>query len=225
MTRHQKISLILFAAASFLIVLRIYTLYFPMRLFDYIVPPGQDPANHVLIIQNIMSGKWSLSYPPLFHGFIALVSSLFNLDPLGVLRSVTPLLTILPSIGVYIFLSKTVSRFSAFIAFVIALIASNYGLVAFGDGNYPNIIAAGFLTPVIFAYMINAFRKKVKPNLLYMLLFLLLLILTHHLTTAIFLFVTVVYLIVLAIWNSFEPIVPRLRKVFIAFFCSSPFNC
>lgn len=213
MSKDQKISLYIFVAVVFLLICKLYLLYFPINFYGYLVPPGEDPVNHLLIINQILAGHWSFTYPPLFHGLIAFFSNLFSIDPMQLMKVVTPALVVLPAIAVYFFLSKNVSRLAGFAGFFICLIASNYGLVAYVDGNYPNILAAGFFMPIALGFIALSFKKNTKANLVYGAIFMLLMILTHHLTTAIFLTIMIAYLIVIAIWRRFDKSAPKLGKI------------
>ena len=216
MNKEQKTTFYIFVLAVALIVWKIWVLYSGARIYGYIVPPGQDPINHLTIIQGIMSGHWNATYPPLFHASVVFISRLFSIDPLTILKNLSPLLVLLPPIAIYIFLSKNFSRLAGIIGFTVTILSSNYGLVAYGDGNYPNILSAGFFMPIALAYIVKAFKEKPRKNVSLALIFILLMILTHHLTTALFLGVFIPYLIILTIWNKYDQIVPRLNKVVIA---------
>lgn len=216
MTKDQKITLYVFVLAVLMIVWKIYVLYSGQRLYGYIVPPGDDPLNHLEMVRNVLAGKFDTTYPPLFHIIIAAFSLLLRNDPLSVMNWFTPLLVLLPPIAVYFFLSKNFSRLAAIIGFTITILASNYGLVAYGDGNYPNILAAGFFLPMALTYFTDAFRHNARRNIIIGLIFILLTVLTHHLTTALFFAIFIVYLLVLIIWNRFEKITARLNKVVFA---------
>jgi len=136
-------------------------------------------------------------------------------------KAVTPLMVILPSIAIYIFARKQFGRLAALISFALMLWGgSNYGLIAFGDGNYPNILAAGFFMPLALLFVLTALKKGRYYNYLWALLFIGLTILTHHLTTALLILIIVVYLICLGYWNKLERITPRFRKLalFLIFF-------
>lgn len=199
------------------IALRLYIIYFPFRLYEYLVPPGGDAVNHIGLIEQILNGGISSKYPVLFHLIIAFLSRTFGSDPISILKLVTPAMMILPAIGIYIFLKKSYSRFAALIGFMISLFASNYALVAFGDGNYPNILASGFFIPITFAFVLKALDKKSFKNYFWAVIFTVLLLLTHHLSFATFLIILITYLIVLSMWNKYEKITVSLTKFTLAF--------
>ena len=101
---------------------------------------------------------------------------------------------------------------SALIGFVIALWASNYALVAYGDGNYPNIIAGGLFLPLTLLFLLLSFRQRRLSYYLLTAIFAVLTLLTHHLSAVYLLVITLVYLIVLGAWNKFETIASNYRR-------------
>lgn len=210
-----KIASIVFVIC--LVALRLALIYFPFRFFDYLVPPGDDPVNHYQIVKSILGGSLSFSYPPLFHIIIAWLSKIFSQDPMTTMRLATPALVILPSIAVLIVASKFFGRAAGLLSFVVVLWASNYGLAAFGDGNYPNIIAGGFLLPLAFLYLVRSLQEKKKRNYIAVFLLVLLMVFTHHLSTAMFVAVVFAVFVSLIAWNLYEKILPRVWKTFVIF--------
>jgi len=200
-----------------LILLKIYYLYFPFRFFEYLVPPGDDPVSHYLMIKTVLAGKVNFAYPPLFHIIIAGLSKLFGENPMTIMRIVTPALIVLPSIAVLIITSKLFGRVAGLFSFIIVLWASNYGLVAFGDGNYPNIIAGGFFLPLAVLYFIKSLQEKKARNYIFMAAFVLLIVLTHHLSTAMYIMIIFAIFSLLIVWNRYEKIMPKVWKTFIIF--------
>ena len=216
--KHQGAnSLLVFLFIVAAIALRLYIIYFPFRLYEYLVPPGGDPVGHIGLINQILQGGISSNYPTLFHLIIAFLSRIFGSDPISVLKSVTPAMMVLPSIGIYIFLKKSYGKLAALIGFMISLFASNYALVAFGDGNYPNILASGFFIPIAFAFVLKALDKKSFKNYFWAVIFTILLLLTHHLSFATFLIILIAYLIILSFWNKYEKIAVSPTKFTFAF--------
>lgn len=195
------------------LIYRIYIIYFPFSLFHYLVPPGDDAINHLKIIEGILSGNFSSTYPMLFHIMIAYPSKLFHIDPLRFMKWFTPTLVALPSIAIFVFLRKNFGRFAALVGFTIALLSSNYALVAFGDGNYPNILAAGFFLPLCLMYLTYATKSNKISNYVGVIVFAVLIAFTHHLTTALLMAILVANLIVLLLWNRREKISPGLRRL------------
>lgn len=195
------------------LVFRLYILYFPFKLYGYLVPPGQDAINHLSLIKNIMQGNYDFSYPPFFHWIISLIAQFSSMDPLRILKWLTPAMVALPSIAVFLFLKKNFGRFTAVVGFLIALMATNYGLIAFADGNYPNILAGGLFLPVALAYLAASSRSKKLSNYVVVIILAILMVLTHHLTAAIFILILFCYSLLLLIWNKKEEIAPGLRKL------------
>lgn len=187
------------------IAIRLYVLYFPFSFYSYLVPPGGDAANHLVSIKNAGAWQFSSGYPPFFHLLAYYFSQLFfggNL--VEGLKWLTPAMVVLPSIAVYIFLKKNFSTRAAIFGFFIAIFTANYGLIAYADGNYPNILAAGFFMPIALSYIVKAFSEQRRKNIFYALVFLSLTILTHHFTTALFILIAITFLLTMAIYNAFR---------------------
>lgn len=208
--RVKSVGIFLFALVA--IELRFYLLYYPIKFYNYLVPPGDDAINHYKMIENILHGKFDTTYPWLFHYIIAAISRVMHINPMTVLLYVTPALVILPSIAIYIFLNKSFNRLIALIGMIICLWTSNYALIAYGDGNYPNIIAGGFFLPLALLYFNESFRERKLLNYLLAALFVGLTILTHHLSLVYLGAVLVVYLIALGIWNKKEKIAENYKR-------------
>ena len=216
-----KIAAVIIAAV--LVSLRVYVLYYPFHVFRYLVPPGDDAVNHLTMIKNVMVGDWKSDYPPLFHALIAFLSNLTLKDPLVILKSVTPLLVIFPSIAVYFFSRKNFGEMTAVFGSLICLWSSNYALVAFGDGNYPNILAAGFFMPLAFLFLVNVTNQKKWTNYLWGIVFAVLIILTHHLSALLFALISLFYIAAVALWNKREKISANIRPLII--FVSVTLGC
>jgi len=199
------------------LAVRTYVLYFPFFFYDYFAPPGGDPVNHLGYVNSILAGNFKVDYPPLFHILISLFSKISGGDPLQVMKWTTPLLVVLPVFSLYFFAKRFFGRNAAIIVFFLALWVANYGLVAFGDGNYPNLLAGGFFQPIAFTFIILAIVKKPKAAMLWAIIFSFLIAITHHLTTALFAAVLIVYFILLLVWNRFEKIAPNIKRVIIIF--------
>ena len=205
------------ALVAFALGLKIYILYFPFFFYHYLVPPGGDAINHLQYVNNILNGSLKADYPPLFHFVIAVFSKLSGAQALQTMKWVTPFLVILPSFALYIFSRRLFGFKAGVVAFFICLWVANYGLVAYGDGNYPNLLAGGFFQPISLTFIILALTKPAKKTVIWAILFSVLIALTHHLTTALYGTVLLVYFIVLLIWNRFEQIAPNIKRVFFVF--------
>jgi|GEM_PF-1963177 len=205
----------LFAIGVFMLIaiaLRLYVLYFPISFFGYLVPPGDDAIRHFEMITKILGGNFNTGYPWLFHLFVAAIVKVTGANVIDVLRVITPALVVLPSIAVYLFLKKSFSRVAALIGFVILLWASNYALIAYGDGNYPNIIAGGFFLPLSLLYLVLSLKERRLSYYLATATFAILTLLTHHLSAAYLLVIVLVYIISLGIWNRAEKIADNYAR-------------
>lgn len=194
------------------IILRLYVLYFPISFFGYLVPPGDDAIRHFEMITKILNGNFNTGYPWLFHLFVAAIVKISGSGIVDVLRVITPALIVLPSIAVYLFLKKSFSQVAALIGFSILLWASNYALIAYGDGNYPNIVASGFFLPLSLLYLVLSLKERRLSYYLLAASFALLTLLTHHLSAAYLLFIVVIYIAVLGIWNRYERIADNYAR-------------
>lgn len=214
LTREKVLNWVEIIFVGLAIGVRVYFIYLPFKVFNYLVVPGDDAVNHYKMVNEVLSGQYDYVYPKLFHFLIAKFSLLTGMGVMDSLKAVTPLLIILPSIAIYIFARKQFGRLAGILCFMIMLWGgTNYALVAFGDGNYPNIIAAGFFMPLALCYMLESLKKGKLYNYLMAALFFALTVLTHHLTTAMVLIIVLVYLIVLGIWNHFEKVAPNFKKI------------
>jgi len=206
-----------YAEIFFIIValaIRIYILYFPFNFFGYLVVPGDDAVNHYAMVKEVMSGSYNFVYPKLFHLIIAKLSILSGASVMDLFKAITPLMVVLPSVAVYIFARKQFGRLAGLIGFAIMLWGGcNYGLLAFGDGNYPNILSAGFFMPLAFLFVLRAIERGRYYNYLLAFLFVVLTVLTHHLTTALLILIVVIYLVCLGYWNKSKKITARFRKL------------
>lgn len=194
------------------LAIKFYILYFPYNFYKYLVPPGGDIINHLGYVKSIMQGHFSANYPFLFHAIIAFFSETLGVNPLEVMKWGTPVLVVLPALSLYFFAKHLFGIRAAIITFFIALWLANYSLIAFGDGNYPNLLAGGFFQPIAFTFVVLALTKSLKNNIVWVVLLSLLIALTHHLTVALYLAVLLVYLIVLMIFNGREKITLNVKK-------------
>ncbi|MCX6809679.1 MAG: hypothetical protein NTZ65_02960 [Candidatus Berkelbacteria bacterium] len=195
------------------LICRLYILYFPFRFYSYLVLPGNDAVSHLAMVKQVLAGSWNSSYPLFFHAVIAFLSKTFSKSPLDTMLAVTPALVVFPSIAIYYFAEKNFGRITGLIAFVLGLWANNYIMVSFGDGNYPNLLAAGFFMPIALAFLISTIKKPKWTNYLGFTVFTALLALTHHLTALLFAIILAIYFVTIAVWNRKEKITPGLKKI------------
>jgi len=199
---------------------RLYWLYLPFGVYKYLVPPGDDAVNHYNIIHRILQGNYHSAYPTLFHRLIIIFSQIFHVDIMAALRLVTPALVVLPAIAVYFFAKKHFGLIPALFCALLLLWTGNYPLTSFADGNYPNILAAGFFLPLALMELVTALRRNSLPAYLTALALALLVVVTHHLSTVLMLLIVIPYLLVLVAWNRFERLVPSLKLALLACFLS-----
>jgi hypothetical protein len=180
-----KLSPWLLLVLAALIWRAVYAYWTPTH-FNYLVPPGDDAANHLYYITTMLQNKISLvtsGYPMGFHLIIIALTKILHMTALKAVIWFTPLLLILPIISIYlagkkIFESEMVGAVAAAIWAFIAL-----GPVrAFGDGNYPNLLASSVILPLAVAYVYLLVSKPSWKNLIYAVVFSMLIVLTHHLT-------------------------------------------
>lgn len=215
-----KPNLLLILIVAALTWARLAFLYYQFKINNYIIPPGDDPVNHYEIASNILAGKFSLSYPFLFHYLIGLISKLQGIDLMAAFVQFTPVLIILPSIAIFVFAWMNFGRLAAVISFAVALLASNYGLIGYADGNYPNILSAGFFMILALSFLLKIAVKGGKLNYLFFSLFTLLTLITHHLSTFYLAVILVCLLIVLTVWNKIYKDVEGYRQM-IKFFLTA----
>jgi len=199
---------------------RLYWLYLPFGVYKYLVPPGDDAVSHYNIIHRILQGGYYSSYPTLFHRLIIIFSQIAHVDIMTALRLVTPALVVLPAIAVYFFAKKHFGLIPALFCALLLLWTGNYPLTSFADGNYPNILAAGFFLPLALMELVTALRRNSLPAYLTALALALLVVMTHHLTIVLMLLIVIPYLVVLAVWNRFERLVPNLKIALLVCFLS-----
>ncbi len=187
------------------IIWRLIYAYYPVIHFHYVTPPGDDGAVHMQYITNLISNGLKIDingYPTGFHIIVVYFSKIFHQTPLNVLVWFTPILMVIPIIAIYyagkkLFDHPAVGAFAALFWGFIAL-----GPVrAYGDGNYPNLIASGFYLPLAITFYYLLINKPKWKYLILAIIFSVLIIITHHLT--------VVYLVI--------AIIPWLISVFIGY--------
>lgn len=194
------------------VFIKLYLVYWGYFTYQYLVPPGDDAVNHYWMIKESLGlGFKSLisQYPKGFHWLIILLAKIFNKDHLYILTYWTPSLIILPSISIYYLLRQFFSAKTGVLTVLVLLLASNFPTMAFVDGNYPDILAYGFLTPLFFAFLFKFYKSNKYKNLIISVIILILIFLTHHLTTVIVL--STLFLLIMALW--FRRFL-RLKKIF-----------
>ncbi len=196
-----------------LIFYRLYVLYFPFKLFGYLVPPGNDPVVHYEMIKRVLSGDFNIQYPLLFHTLVAYASRITSIDPITIMKSIGPILVVLPPIAIYIFLKNNFGRLVGLVGVIISLLATNYGLLAFADGNYPNMISGGFLMPLTLMFLVFAANSKKISNYFWGLVLALIMVATHQLTMALFVLILIIFTTIMLIWNANEPGFKGVRRL------------
>lgn len=158
-----------------------WIILYPHWLALDIVPPGDDPAIHLRIITDILHGRgWlaGLPYPPLFHWIVVAISSILHLTPLRAQWLVTTLMIGFVPTGIGgIFIlrqaGKNLVAMSAGIGALIALLMlSRMPLRAWGDGNYPDLLAQTVLIPLMI-YTLSTLHGKWNRSIALLVLLLL----------------------------------------------------
>lgn len=168
------------------IIWRLVYAYYPVVHFHYVTPPGDDGAPHMNYIMMLINNGFKLSiggYPMGFHYIIVILSKVLHQSPLNVLVWVTPGLMVIPIPAIYfagrkIFNHPSVGALAALFWSFIALSPVR----AYGDGNYPNMLASSFFLPLAVTYFYLLITKSKWRYLLLALLFSALIIFTHLLT-------------------------------------------
>jgi len=189
----------------------------------FIIAPGGDPINHLGYILHILRGEPTAGlYPPLYHYLIAILSKVFNADPLLVMKPVAIILLFAPIIVLYKMTKTFFGFWPAFWATLLYMVAAASPLLSFGDGNYPDMLNYGIFVPLVFIYLLKTLREKSTNNILFFLVFVALMIFTHHLTTLFTLVIIAVYIITIGLLvyfkkDSFKHQFPNLSNTALAF--------
>lgn len=168
----------------------IYAYWTPL-VNRYLVPPGDDPAFHLDQVDRILHGNVSFfhdGYPLGFHLVTAAAAKLFGMDSLTAIRLVPPILLVIPVVVMFIvgrrlFGSVAVGAIAAAAWSFLALAPSR----AFGDGNYPNLLAGSIFLPWAMLAFYEFCRERTWKNLLLLIVPTGLIFFTHHLTLIFFL--------------------------------------
>jgi hypothetical protein len=162
----------------------IYAFWTPL-VNRYIVPPGDDPVFHLARVADLLAGKWQLffeGYPLGWHLLTAIVAKIAGWDPLTAIRLIGPVLLVLP-IPVLYFVGKRL--FTETAGALAALIWSFLALApirAYGDGNYPNMLAGSVLLPVGLLFLLMVVRRPERKIMVPTVAIFIALALVHHLT-------------------------------------------
>lgn len=164
--------------------LQLYLVYFGYKTYNFLVPPGSDAIVHFNIIKQIMTtGQINFGlYPPGFHLLVIFINKITHVGVFHILTYWTPILVVLPALCMFFLLKQLFDNKVSVLTTLIFLLASNYPMLSFMDGNYPDILAYGVFSVLLFAFIIRYLRTKNWTNLIFASIFLLLVALTHHLT-------------------------------------------
>jgi hypothetical protein len=131
----------------------------------YIVPPGDDPAIHLARVIEILSGDWltaaSSGYPLGFHILVAVIARVLHIAPLTATIWFAPLLLLLPILAIYLVGKQLVSAAAGAFAALLWATLSLAPVRAFGDGNYPNLLAGEVFVPLA---LLAFFRLIEQPT-------------------------------------------------------------
>lgn len=188
-----------------------YYAYWTPVVRHYLVPPGDDAAFHIGRVADAMGGKIALftpsGYPLGFHNIVALIAVLFHQSALTTIIWVGPSLMVLPIIAIYFAGKKMFAS-----AEVGAIAAAAWGVLAlapvraFGDGNYPNLLAGSVFLPLAVAALYHMIAHgRTKKRIASVVVLSLAIALTHHLSFIYFIVATVPWLIFATIDNLTHP--------------------
>jgi len=219
-TKEAKISFYFWILIAILALgSKIFFIYYTYWHRHYLVPPGGDVIEHYQIIQRIIQTKTIsfINYPEGFHLLVIAIAKIFHQGVWGVLTNWTPVLIILPAITMFFLLRQLFSLRVSVIASAVLLLASNYPLYAFVDGNYPDMFAYGCFAVLLFAFLIRYFKTNKLINLLWAGIFLVLIALTHNFTF----FNVFAILLIFGLWQLFLKIfrakISLLKKIYLSF--------
>lgn len=186
-----------------IIGLRYYLIRFGFIYDGFVVPPGGDPAVHIQLAQFLASGhSWlssGLQYPPGFHLLVVGVANLFHISILQSVTILGQITVLLPILATFIIADKWFNRTVALVATALIGLASASPVIAYMDGNYPNLIGSSFLMIIGFTYFVESLREKPFINSIIASIAFILLAFVHHLSFILMLAVIIIYLIVLFI--------------------------
>jgi hypothetical protein len=164
-------------------------LYYPIITYNYLVPPGDDPYNHLRELEAYLRDGFKLNagYPFAFHWVVYVVSLFFGGDSVRSMVIIYPALLLLSSFAVTYFAYRWLGKIEAIIVFVIYSFFALQPLQTLYDGSFPNVMAAGIILPLFFVTYISMFQEQSRGKIvLYTLLSLILalaIMLTHALST------------------------------------------
>lgn len=181
-----------------IIGLRYYLIRFGFIYDGFVVPPGGDPAVHIQLAQFLASGhSWlapGLQYPPGFHLLVVGVANLFHISILQSVTILGQITVVLPILATFIIADKWFNRTVALVATAFIGLASASPVIAYMDGNYPNLIGSSFLMIIGFTYFVESLREKPFVNSIYASIAFILLAFVHHLSFILMLAIIIVYL-------------------------------
>ncbi|MBI4032699.1 hypothetical protein HY374_03270 [Candidatus Berkelbacteria bacterium] len=194
---------------------RLWLLYISLLPYDPIIPPGDDPAVHLQIIESLKRGTFSFgAYPPGYHALILGLSLISGVAPLTVMALTAPILVIGVTIAAYLLGSRWFSRTAGLIAAVLVALVGTSPTLAFVDGNYPNLLAAGFLMPLGFLFLLAGLRTNPVRNSLIASLCFAAVAAIHHLTYGMLFAIVLFFLVTLGMLEHTRTIsLPHRRTV------------
>lgn len=171
----------------------------------FLVPPGGDPVHHLEKIQAILNGQQiDFSYPIFFHFLAAAIVKITHFDAMGVVIFISIFLLLIAIPIFYLFVRELFGFWPAFWATTIYTLASSFPLIAYMDGNYPEMLSYTVLAPIVFL----CFLKAIKHHAVFFSaigsIFLILIATTHHLTLATVGITIIIFLIASAIRHKLK---------------------
>ncbi|MCA9388849.1 hypothetical protein KC644_03775 [Candidatus Berkelbacteria bacterium] len=174
--------------------------YAPQLIYRFIVPIGGDSFSHLQTVIELTDGNLAGAihrYPPLFHSFPALLSSLTNLSPIQGLVWFNPILLFLSALSLAYVVGRWLKSWPAvFIVFGFGLLIALQPFQIWQDGGYPNVLASYVFLPIgLWSLAKLAYDEQDKTALPIYLLVGALIFLTHHLTTITYFLISFVFLV------------------------------
>lgn len=182
---------------------KIWLIIWQFSTNKFLVPPGGDPVQHLTKVQQILSGQLNdFGYPVFFHLVVASISKITHCDPTQVIIYFSIFLLIAAIPVFYLFVRDLFGFWAAFWATLIYMFASSYPLIAFIDGNYPEMLCYAIFTPLVFLCFIKAIKNHTVIFASVGSLFLILIATAHQLTLFVTIIVVVAFLVANIIVNA-----------------------
>ena len=194
--------------------LRLGLLYWSLFSHHPLIPPGDDPAVHLQIMRQLAAGTFTFgSYPPGYHLLMLKFAQLLGAAPVTVVTVGAPILVGGLVIGSYLLARSWFGRWSALITAALIGLTAIAPILSFVDGNYPEILASGFLFPLGLLFLTAGLRAAPVRNAVLASAVFLGVAVVHHLTFGIILLVVPLFLLLLFILERKRVLILPFRGV------------